>query len=130
MIYDPIEVGVKFLRSRITDVPVAASLVGHKTGRPRLVVHLTGGGRSIRDRLDLVTIDVDAYGPDKGAALALAMRARAALLRDGPGWSDGTVVFADVTEELFPTDLEDTVSSEQRFVFSASIYVYLRRAFV
>lgn len=126
MIYDPLEVGLTFLRSSITDVPIAADLVGHSTSSPRLVVSVTGGGVAVRNRLDRVALDIDAYGPNKGAALGLAMRARNAFL-SGPGWSDGTVAFAETTEELFPQDLADPTSREQRFVGSYSIFVYLRR---
>ncbi|WP_440066445.1 hypothetical protein [Streptosporangium sp. OZ121] len=80
--------------------------------------------------MDLIRIDVDAYGPDKEAALSLAMRARAAFLSSGPGWSDGVAVFSDVTEDLMPFDNEEPVTREQRFTFSLSLYVYLRRKIV
>ncbi|GAA3473887.1 hypothetical protein [Nonomuraea roseola] len=126
MIYDPLQVGLDLLRSEIANVPVTADLVGHKTGNPRLVVSLVGITVAFKHRLDRVSFDIDAYGPNRNAALMLAMRARHVLLQVGPKSSFNGVAISDAEENLGPQDLADGVSREYRFVFSVSLYMFLR----
>ncbi|MEV0823850.1 hypothetical protein [Nonomuraea rubra] len=124
MIYDPIEVAITFLKPRLPGIAVSGSLIGHATHGRSLVVTLLGGTREVRNRLDRWRLDFNAYGPDKRAALRIALTARAALLEDMPGREVGDVVVADVSEELGPSDISDPVSREHRFVFSHAIYLY------
>jgi hypothetical protein len=126
VIYDPIKTALAALRSHVTDVPVSSDLVGHKTGSLRLRVSLTGMTPQIRRRLDRVTFDIDAYGPSKDAAVALAMDARSFLLYSTPATSWGGVGIADAEETLGPQDLDDTVSREHRIVFSVALYMFVR----
>ncbi|WP_433434500.1 hypothetical protein [Nonomuraea sp. CA-141351] len=121
---DPVEVAITFLKPRLSGVAVSGSLVGHATNSRRLVVTLIGGTREVRNRLDRWRLDFDAYGPDKRAALQVALTAREFLLEEMPGRTVGGVVVADVSEELGPSDISDPVSREQRFVFSHAIYLY------
>lgn len=126
MIYDPIEVAIRVLRSGIDDIPVSGDLIGHKTGTSRIVVTLLNINTITRHRLDRVRIDVHAYGPSKAEALHNAMRARDVLLAKGPNFAHEGVAIADANNDFGPQDISDPTSREHRFVTSLDLYIYLR----
>ncbi len=60
------------------------------------------GGADLRPGLDFCDLDVDAYGPDRGSAVALAERARHALRFRLPGTQIDGAVFTSVQTSEAP----------------------------
>lgn len=68
---------------------------------PLIQIERTGGSDT-RPGLDFVALEVDAYGPDRGSAYALAESARYALRFELPGQQINGAVFTEVQTVAAP----------------------------
>lgn len=126
MLYDPLAVAIAAVRAGIDDVPVTGDHIGHTPGSARVVVSLLNISVAVRQRLDRVRFDFETFGPNKEAALNLAMRVRHVLLDETPAKAFGNVAVTDVTADFGPMDITDPNTREHRFVTSLDMFMYLR----
>jgi hypothetical protein len=78
-------------------VNVATDLIGYSAGRWLRVVR-TGGIPTMWMRVDNPVIEIGAYAPDKGAALDLAVAARAAVYAARGQYSGNGLALYDVAD--------------------------------
>lgn len=83
------------------------------------------GGADVAPGLDVVSLDVDSYGPDRGSAIALAEDARAALRFELPGTQIDGAVFTRVTTIEGPAFRPYDNTALRRFGATYQIYVHI-----
>ncbi len=83
------------------------------------------GGADIAPGLDVVDLDVDAYGPDRGSAVSLAEKARHALRFTLPNQQINGAVFARVNTIDAPSFRPYDNTDLRRFGASYRLYVHI-----
>lgn len=98
---------------------VAADLKGYVAGVRWISVQATGGNKLNKVRVAAPRVDINVYAETKPLAKKIALAAVAALeSMKGHTTSEAVVINTDVS---LPADLTDSVNSNPRYVFDATI---------
>lgn len=103
-------------------VEVAGDLKGYEATQRWISVQATGGTKELKQRVSAPRIDVNVYAESKPVAKRIALAAIAAI-ESMKNYTTSEAVFTRSPDVSLPTDLTDSVNSQPRYVFDATIYL-------